>query len=237
MSTSKQPPAPATITMAPATNTPMVQIKLPETFNGDRTAFKSFMQDCFVHILHHKAAFDHDDKKITGGTAKAWKENWLATKIAAGDLGTYEEFKMTLTKAFTPIDKGGYARAALKNLRQKKGKLAEYITNFKNLVGQSRIDSEPALAEYFMEGIQPEILKDVFRSKVVPTKMEDWYIETSCIELQQLRLKEIEDQRKGITSNYQGYYGHNSSSSGRKDPNAMDVDWLSTEEIDWHRKE
>ena len=208
MSTLKQPAAPATVTMAPATNTLMVQIKLPETFNGDRTAIKSFMQDCFVHILHHKAAFDHNDKKIifvlsliTGGTAKAWKENWLATKITAGDLGTYEEFKMTLTKAFTPIDEGGYARAALKNLCQKKGKLTEYIANFKNLVGQSGIDSEPALAEYFMEGIQLEILKDVFQSKAVPTKMEDWYIETSCIELQQLQLKEIEDQRKGITSN------------------------------------
>ena len=202
------------------------------------------MQDCFIHILHHKAAFDHDDKKIifvlsliTGGTAKAWKENWLATKIAARVLGTYEEFKTTLTKAFTPINEGGYTRAALKNLRQKKGKLAEYIADFKNLVGQSGIDSEPALAEYFMEGIQPEILKDIFRSKVVPTKMEDWYIETSHIELQQLQLKEIEDRRKGITSNYQGYYGHNSSSSGRKDPNAMDVDQLSTEEVERHRKE
>ena len=232
MSTSKQP-------AAPATNTPMVQIKLPETFNGERTAFKSFMQDCFVHILHHKAAFDHDNKKIifvlsliTGGMAKAWKENWLATKIAAGDLGTYEEFKTTLTKAFTPIDKGGYARAALKNLHQKKGKLAKYIADFKNLVGQSGIDSELALAEYFMEGIQPEILKDFFRSKVVPTKMEDWYIETSRIELQQLQLKEIEERRKGITSNYQGYYGHSNNSSGRKDPNAMDVDRLSTEEIE-----
>ena len=200
MSTSKQPATPAPVTMAPATNTPMVQIKLPETFNGDRTAFKSFMQDCFVHILHHKAAFNHDDKKIIfvlslimGGTAKAWKENWLTTKIAAGDLGTYENFKMTLTKAFTPIDKGGYARAALKNLREKKGKLTKYIADFKNLVGQSGIDNEPALAEYFMEGIQPEILKDVFRAKAVPTKMEDWYIETSHIELQQSRLKEIED--------------------------------------------
>ena len=117
MSTSKQPATPAPVTMAPATNTPMVQIKLPKTFNGDRTAFKSFMQDCFVHILHHKAAFDHDDKKIifmlsliTGGMAKVWKENWLTTKIAAGDLGTYKDFKTTLTKAFTPINEGGYVR-------------------------------------------------------------------------------------------------------------------------------
>ena len=67
--------------------------------------------------------------------------------------------------------------------------------------------------------------------------MEDWYTETSYIELQQLQLKEIEDRRKGITSNYQGYYGHNSNSSGRKDPNTMDVNWLSTEEVEQHRKE
>ena len=88
-----------------------------------------------------------------------------------------------------------------------------------------------------MEAIQPEILKDIFQAKTVPTKMEDWYIETSCIELQQLQLKEIEDRRKGVTSNYQGYYGHSSNSSGRKDPNAMDVDRLSTEEVEQHWKE
>ena len=41
MSTSKQPTTPAPVTMAPATSTLMVQFKLPETFNGDRTAFKS----------------------------------------------------------------------------------------------------------------------------------------------------------------------------------------------------
>ena len=107
---------------------------------------------------------------------------------------SYSCYPSSLEEQPKPIDEGGYARAALKNLRQKKGKLAKYIADFKNLVGQSGIDSEPALAEYFMEGIQPEILKDVFQAKTVPTKMEDWYIETSRIELQQLWLKEIEDQ-------------------------------------------
>ena len=154
-----------------------------------------------------------------------WRWSWIC------------DTERNITKAFTPIDKGGYTGAALNNLCQKKGRLAKYIANFKNLVRQSGINSELALAEYFMEGIQPEILKGIFQSKAVPTKMEDWYIETSHIELQQLRLKEIKDQMKGITSNCQGYYSHNSNSSGRKDPNAMDVDQLSTEEIEQHRKE
>ena len=50
-----------------------------------------------------------------------------------------------------------------------------------------------------------------------------------------MRLKEIEDQRKGITNSH-GYYGY-SNSSRKKDPNAMDVDQLSTEEMECHRKE
>ena len=96
MSTSRQAPAPvpvpAPVTMILATNIP---IKLPKPFIGERATLRAFIQDCYVHILHHKAAFDHNDKKIifmlsliTGGMAKAWKENWLAEKIAANDLGT-----------------------------------------------------------------------------------------------------------------------------------------------------
>ena len=209
MSTSRQAPAlipvPAPVMMIPAANIPMVQIKLPEPFTGERATLRSFIQDCYVHVLHHKATFNHDDKKIifmlsliTGGMAKAWKENWLAEKIAANDLGTFDAFKATLEKTFTQIDERGHARAILKTMRQKKGKLAEYISDFKIQAGWSGIDSEPALAEYFMEGIQPEILKDIFRAGAIPTKMEEWYNETSWIELQQLQLKEIEDQRKEL---------------------------------------
>ena len=150
--------------------------------------------------------------------------------------GTFEAFKATLEKTFTQIDEGGHARAILKTMRQKKGKLAEYISDFKIQAGQSGIDSEPALAEYFMEGIQLEILKDIFQAGAIPTKMEEWYNETSRIVLKQLRLKEIEDQRKGITNNHQGYYGYNNS-LGKKDPNAMDVDRLSTKELERHKKE
>ena len=121
-------------------------------------------------------------------------------------------------------------------MQQKKGKLAEYILDFKIQAGWSGINSKPALAEYFMEGIQLEILKDVFQAGTVPTKMDEWYNETSQIELQQLPLKEIEDRWKGVTNNHQGYYGYNNS-SGKKAPNAMDVDRLSTEEVEQHKKE
>jgi hypothetical protein len=245
-STARQPQVPAPVPAAPTTNSPIVNIKLPETFNGDRTTFTSFMQDCYVHILHHKAAFDDDDKKIiftlsliNGGTARAWKENWLAKKITAGSLGTYEALKGDLTATFTQIDEGGHARALLKSMRQKKGTLNEYINEFQIQAGRSNIDSEKALEEYFMEGIQPDILKDIFRLGTLPKNMQEWFTQTARIELQQIRLQEIENRRKGITTSHHGHYGYNNNnSSGRtRDPNAMDVDRLSTKEVERYKKE
>ena len=58
----------------------------------------------------------------------------------------------------------------------------------------------------------------------------------SWIELQQRKLKEIEDRRKGITTT-SGSYSYNSYHMSKKDPNAMDVDRMTTEEVEWHKKE
>jgi len=243
-SASKQPQAPVPAIGTPTANIPIVQIKFPDTFNGDRTVFKSFMQDCYVYMVHYQTAFDNDDKKIvfmlsliTGGTARAWKENWLEKKITTKNLGTFDEFKEALTKTFTQIDEGGHARAWLKSTRQKKGRLNEYINDFQIQAGRSGIDSEKALEEYFMEGIQPDILKDVFRLGTLPEDMQEWYTQTSRIELQQIRLQEIENRRKGTTSSNHGHYGYNNNSGRTRDPNAMDVDRLSTEDVERYKKE
>ena len=53
-------------------------------------------------------------------------------------------------------------------MRQKKGELNKYITQFIILAEQSGLSDEKALAEYYMEGIQPDILKDVFRAGPIP---------------------------------------------------------------------
>ena len=188
MSASKQPvPAsPTPMTMALPTNILTVNLRMPEPFTGDRMAFKSFMQDCFLYRIHHEATFNTDKKKIifillhiTGGTARAWKESWLNKKIALSNLGTFKEFKMTLNTMFTALDKGGHALATLQSMRQKKGELNKYIAQFMILAGQSGLSHEKALAEYYMEGIQPDILKNVFQAGPIPKTMEEWYTETS----------------------------------------------------------
>ena len=123
----------------------------------------------FRSILHHEAAFNTDEKKIifvlshiTGGTARAWKESWLNKKIALSNLGTFKEFKTMLNAMFTALDEGGHALATLQSMCQKKGELNKYIAQFTILAGQSGLSDKKALAEYYMEGIQPDILKDVF---------------------------------------------------------------------------
>ena len=58
------------------------------------------------------------------------------------------------------------------------GELNKYITQFTILAGQSGLLNKKALAEYYMEGIQPDILKDVFQAGPIPKTMEEWYTET-----------------------------------------------------------
>ena len=111
-----------------------------------------------------------------------------------------------------------------------------YIAQFTILAEQSGLLDEKALAEYYMEGIQANILKDVFRAGPIPKTMEEWYTETSRIELQQWKLKEIEDRRKGITTTA-GNYSYNSYHMSKRDPNTMDIDRLMTKEVERHRKE
>ena len=114
---------------------------------------------------------------------------------------------------------------------QKKGELNKYITQFTILAGQLGLLDKKALAEHYMEGIQPDILKDVFRAGPIPKTMEEWYTKTSQIKLQQQKLKEIEDRRKGITTT-SGNYSYNSYHLNKKDPNAMDVGRMATEEVE-----
>ena len=109
------------------------------------------------------------------------------------------------------------------------------------------VDGVRGHTEYLRDGIHPESESESESGKVVkkgvPLQSQDKDISSESGKVVrkgvplQLQLKEIEDWRKGITSNYQGYYGHNSNSSGRKDPNTMDVDWLSTKELEQHKKE
>ena len=72
---------------------------------------------------------------MNDGTAKAWKEAYVgdAMKSDPPKFGTATNFFKDLQKAFSVSDAEGDARAGLRQLRQGKDSVDEYIAQFRIL--------------------------------------------------------------------------------------------------------
>jgi hypothetical protein len=101
------------------------------------------------------------------------------------------------------------------------------------LAGQAKITDDKNLIKYFMEGINQGILTKIFALETLPTKIEDWYLKASKFDAAYRRLLEINERKKGGSSNtntrrtFTPRYTPTTAHSS-KDPNAMDVDRIIT---------
>jgi hypothetical protein len=177
------------------------------------------------------------------GTAATWKEAFLNEVFADGkkDYGTFEQFIIKVKEAFSATDVEGDARAKLRQLRQGKDTTDEYVSQFCILAGRSKITEDRSLVEYFMEGLNTGILQKIFALETVPTTIHKWYELASRFDSQHRRAIEIIGRRRGgNTTSYsqkKTYAPRYTNTTGTSDPNAMDIDRLSTEEREKHFQE
>ena len=164
-----------------------LRINYPTEFDGNRDNLENFLQDCQLYLAINEEVYNTDTKKIIfvlsflkKGTALTWKESWAQEKLAATtpDLGTFVDFKTELKKAFSAADTEGDARAKLRQLRQGKNPVDEYVAEFRILAGKAKMKDDNALTEYFMEGINTGILQKIFASETLLTTIEEWYQRT-----------------------------------------------------------
>jgi hypothetical protein len=170
---------------------------------------------------------------MKGGTAQAWKESFITAAIAKVpvDYGTIKDFLKELRTAFDLADSEGEARAKIRKLRQGKDSVDEYISQFRVLAGKAKITDDKNLIEYFMKGINQEILTKIFALKTLPTKIEDWYIKASKFYAAYRCLQEINERKKGgpsTTTTKQQFTPRYMPTTSSKDPNAMEVDRIIT---------
>src|SRR5271168_608504 len=90
-----------------------------------------------------------------------------------------------------------------------------------------------ALTEYFMEGIHTGILQKMFSQEKLPATITEWYEQTSKCDSHYRRVQEILGRRHGTTSQVQTTNNMKKPFIPRftpkeQDPNAVDVDGLST---------
>jgi len=224
-----------------------IRINYPSEFDGNRENLESFLQDCHLYLAINNETYNNDMKKIVfmlsfmkKGTATSWKEAWTQEKLATTtqDFGTLKDFIEELKKAFRASDTEGDARARLRQLRQGKGTVDEYVAEFRILAGKAKMrEEDKALTEYFMEGINTGILQKIFAQETLPTTIDEWYTQASKYDAQYRRVQEILERRRGTTTGnthisqtkktfvprYVPRYTSNS-----RDPNAMDIDQITT---------
>src|SRR6202522_4221091 len=214
----------------------------PTRFSGNRDDLDNFIQDCTLYLTLNGAVYETDEKKIifmlsymTEGTARARKEAFVRDIINSptNDFGSLKQFTADLKKAFEASDSEGDARAKLRQLNQGKDSVDDYVAQFRILAGKARMTDNAALTEYFMEGINTGILQKIFAHENLPATITEWYERTLRCDSHYRRVQEILGRRRGTSGNTQTTNDMKKPfiprfTSKEQDPNAMDVDRLST---------
>src|SRR5271168_1185951 len=232
--------------MAPSNpnETKELRINPPTRFTGNRDDLDNFIQDCTLYLTLNRAVYETDEKKIifmlsymTEGTARAWKEAFVRDVIntQTNDFGSLKQFTANLKRAFEASDSEGDARAKLRQLNQGKDSVDDYVAQFRILAGKARMTDNAALTEYFMEGVNTGILRKIFAQEKLPATITEWYERTSRCDSHYRRVQEILGRRHGTSGNAQTTNDMKKPFIPRftpkeQDPNAMDVDGLSTKE-------
>jgi hypothetical protein len=237
-------PAPAATLPAPKE----MKVNLPKEFHGDREDTTRFIQDLDMYFFVNGGIYDTDGKKIVftlslmaGGYAQTWKQAYITDASKSGTFvtGTFDEFKALLKSDFGGSDTAGNARAELKNIKQTNS-ADEYVSQFRILASRSGIKDDTALIEYFMEGLKPKVLEKIYSLPAIPVTIKEWYDHATKFDNQWNRVREIIARSKGGPTpkkhiptglKYSGY-----RDSGNRDPNAMDIDRLTTEQSNEHIK-
>src|SRR6202789_215832 len=165
--------------MAPLHSNKTKELRINPTthFTANRDDLDNFIQDCTLYLTLNRAIYETDEKQIifmllymTEGTARAWKEAFVRDVInaQANDFGSLKQFTINLKKAFEASDSEKDARAKLRQLKQGKDSVDDYVAQFRIQAGKARMTDDAALMEYFMEGINTGIRQKIFAQGNLP---------------------------------------------------------------------
>ena len=228
------------------------KLKTPTPFSGKREDLRKFLQEIKIYLLANGDAYPNDLDKVlfvlsymSDGDANSWKEEFFDTaeqKAAQNSsplsLGTYKELIDLIVKDFSPYDAPKDAIYEMKELKMGNTTIEEHVSKFKMLVTKSKLSKNDAVVEYFRETLPIPLQRNIMSLSTPPTDLDEWYEWAVKLQNNFLRMKSAiaKTQNRGgnSTSNAnkktdkgpRRFYFDQS----QKDPNAMDVDSMTTEE-------
>ena len=237
----------ADVTMADSTTTVAKEARMgvPTPFSGKHGELKKFLMTCKMHLQANRAIYDNDEKKVvfvlsfmTEGDAATWREQWLdeldekaktANKMDM-DFGTLADFIKLLEKDFATYDAPGDALEKIKTLRyDQKFSIEDHISKFKALLSQSGMDESLSTIDYFRQTLPISLQRKIMLLDNPLVKLVDWYKWTQQVDntykKTQRMLGRVPDKKKEKKEEPKKRWNF-----AKKDPNAMDVDAMTTEE-------
>ncbi|KIM59004.1 hypothetical protein SCLCIDRAFT_27590 [Scleroderma citrinum Foug A] len=208
----------------------------PEGFDGDHERFTPWMLSVRTYLALNAHVYDTDEKLIgftlsymTGGSALAFKENYIEGCIADGVhfyiTESYAEFVQKLKNVYDVGDVKATSMLHLANIKQGNKPLAEYSSRFLLLMNRAGIKDGVPMGTFFGKGLSPFLSNHVLSLGIIPESVQDWIKAASAINNAKatkrvFRGTDTAEDRRGL------YYSEQKATMPKKfrDPDAMVVD-------------
>ncbi|KAG2019800.1 hypothetical protein CC2G_005203 [Coprinopsis cinerea AmutBmut pab1-1] len=202
---------------------------IPKRFNGNRYHYQAF-RDAVDLFFITDDKHDTDQKKIAfvlalldEGEARIWRTNYLrqCRKNGKLDLGNFDELLKKLDDTFKQPEEEDEALFALNNMKQRPNERAEQtITRFReqaSLAGLDLTKNDRIAIDYLKDVLDPEWVK-------LAIKYDRVYRRNKL-------LKSL--GKRGNTPNFRktlSAFARSTRNNSERDPDAMDIDAISTDE-------
>ena len=189
------------------------RVSLPEKFSGERSEFRTFINQLELVFMLNPSRYQGDAAKIatTGtllqGVAASWFNPFLENPEKFKDvLNNWENFKTMFRRTFASIDPTITAANEISRLRQANGPVSTYVARFMQL--RSDLNwNEDALIHQFRTGLSNEV-KDLLLHHEHPTSLQEFTLLAIRIDG---RLYEHRQQSLGQSRNRSGQGFHERS--------------------------
>ena len=171
------------------------------------------------------------------GDAKSWKAQYVRSQMndeGEINLGAWTEFWKLLIEAFLPYDAPGDALKELTNLKIGNHSIEDHISQFKVLLQKLGVLKEsPAAIDYFRRTLNVPLQQKLLKLPTPPKELKDWQEWAVKLDNNYRKMQRILGWAPGRTNNRKKKEeGTRRWNFQRKDPNAMDIDALTTEKRD-----
>ena len=146
---------------------------------------------------------------------------------------TTTDLSNSFTGYFQPLNQIDSALAQLATLKQGKNSVEKYIADFRLLISLAGMTTDTHsdnlhLITHFRRGLHPAIAKTIAHSESVPRTITGWAEKAITFDTN-YRLDMAMTGKGSFDAPVNYGRGNSNNGSGRRDPNAMDVDAMTTE--------